>query len=145
MVKKLTLVFLSWILVGCAGLADYEIDLDDGYRIDRLSGHQIRIYGDEPVKSDNESHYNHLYVPSKVTDVWWNDEYIVAKQMLLTTDERGYEQPPEKPSDEDFQYWLIDVHNHQVTGPLNEKGLDFETDQLGLTEKIYLTSIDELS
>lgn len=144
MVKKLTLVFLSWILVGCAGLADYEIDLDDGYRIDRLSGHQIAIYGEEPIKSDDESVSNHLYVPSKVTGVWQNDNYIVAEQIVLTADEEGYGQPPEKPSGNDFQYWLIDVHNHSVLGPLNKEGLERETARLGLTEIISITPIEEL-
>ncbi len=144
LVEKLTLVLLWWILSGCAGLADYEINLDNGYRIDRLSAHVTAIYGDEPIKSDDESFNNHLYVPAKVTDVWWNEEYIVAKQMVLVADERGYEQPPEQPSLDDFQYWLIDVHNHQVLGPLDEKELENETDKLGLTEKISLTPINKL-
>jgi hypothetical protein len=144
LLKKLILVLLCWNLAGCAGLADYEINLDNGYRIDRLSAHVIAIYGDKPIKSDDKSFHNHLYVPAKVTDVWWNKEYIVAKQIVLVADERGYEQPPEKPSLDDFQYWLIDVRNHQVLGPLTEKELESETNKLGLTEKIALTPINKL-
>ena len=144
LVKKLTLVLLCWILSGCAGVADYEINLDNGYRIDRLSAHEIAVYGDEPIQSEDESFFNYLYVPAKVTDVWWNEEYIVAKQMVLVADERGYEQPPEQPSLGNFQYWLIDVHSHQVLGPLDEIELENETDKLGLTEIISLTPIDKL-
>lgn len=142
--RKVILILLCWSLAGCAGLADYEINLDNGYRIDRLSAHVIAIYGNEPIKSNDETFYNYLYVPAKVSDVWWNEEYIVAKQIVLVADERGYEQPPEQPSLDDFQYWLIDVHNHQVLGPLNEKELEYEIDKLGLTEKISLTPIDKL-
>jgi hypothetical protein len=142
--KKVMIVLLCWILSGCDGLADYTISLDNGYRIDRLSAHQIAIYGDKPVQSDDSTFYNHLYVPAKVTDVWWNDEYIVAKQIVLMTDENNNGHPPKNPSTNDFYYWLIDVNNHQVLGPLNEKELENEADKLGLSEKITLTPIINL-
>lgn len=58
--KKVMIVLLCWILSGCAGLADYTISLDNGYRIDRLSAHQIAIYGDEPVQSDDSTFYNQM-------------------------------------------------------------------------------------
>lgn len=74
MIKKVVLVVLCWSLAGCAGAADYEIDLENGYRIDRLSAHQIAIYGDEPVKSDDETFYNYLYVPAKVSSV--KEDYV---------------------------------------------------------------------
>lgn len=55
-------------------MADYTIDLENEYRIDRLSAHQIAISGDKPVQSDDETIVNYLYVPTKVTDVWWNKD-----------------------------------------------------------------------
>ena len=142
--KKLILVLLCLFLTGCAGMADYTISLDNGYRIDRLSAHQIAIYGDKPVQSEDKTVNNYLYVPAKVTDIWWNEEYIVVKQILLMADENEYEQPPENPTDNDFNYWIIDVKNSQPLGPLDEKELGNETDKLGLTEIISLTSIEKL-
>lgn len=88
------LLICCFTLTGCAGLTDYTISLENGYRIDRLSAHQIAIYGEEPVKSHEENIINYLYVPSKVTAVWWNDQYIIAKQMHLSANERGYDEPP---------------------------------------------------
>ncbi|TQR28858.1 hypothetical protein C7Y47_19310 [Lysinibacillus sphaericus] len=63
-------------------MADYTIDLENGYRIDRLSAHQIAIYGDKSVQSDDETIVNYLYVPAKVTDIWWNKDYIVTEQIV---------------------------------------------------------------
>ena len=63
-------------------MAYYTISLDNGYRIDRPSAHQIVIYEDEPVQSDDKTIANHLYVPAKVTDIWWNKKYIVTKQLF---------------------------------------------------------------
>lgn len=142
--KKLILVLLCLFLTGCAGMADYTISLDNGYRIDRLSAHQIAIYGDKPVQSEDKTVNNYLYVPAKVTDIWWNEEYIVVKQIVLMADENEYEQPPKNPTNNDFNYWIIDVKNSQPLGPLDEKELGNETDKLGLTEIISLTSIEKL-
>ena len=138
------MLLICFILTGCAGLADYTISLENGYRIDRLSAHQIAIYGEEPVQSEDKSVYNYLYVPTEVSDVWWNEDYIVAKQIVLVADERGYEQPPKKPTSNDFYYWLIDVNNHQVLGPLNEKEFHDETSKLELTEVINLKPVEKL-
>lgn len=140
--KKLILVLLGLFLTGCAGMADYTISLDNGYRIDRTSVHQIAIYGDEPIKSVDKTVFNYKYVPAKVTDIWWNEEFIVAKQIVLIKDENN-EHPPEKPTVNDFSYWIIDVNNHQTLGPFNEKELEIETDKLNLTEEVSLKPISK--
>ena len=43
MIRKLILINFCLGLVGCAGMGDYEINLGKGYRIDRLSAHEIEI------------------------------------------------------------------------------------------------------
>lgn len=68
--KVILVLMLCLILTGCADMADYTISLENGYRIYRLLAHQIAIYGDKPVQSEDKTVYNYLYVPSKVTDVW---------------------------------------------------------------------------
>lgn len=107
------------LLSGCAGLADYTISLDNGYRIDRLSAHQIQIYGEEAVNDGDDTVFNHLYVPAEVTAIWSDEQYIVAKQLRLQADERGYEQPPENPTEADYAYWIIEMASNEVTGPLS--------------------------
>lgn len=141
--KRIILLMLScFIFSGCAGLADYTIPLDHGYRIDRLSAHQIQLYGEEAVNDGNENTFNYLYVPAKVTEVWWDDQYIIAKQLHLKPDERGLEQPPEKPTEDDFSYWIIEIDQNEVQGPLTLVELENEAKQLGV--HVVFTPIEKL-
>lgn len=121
-----------FILSSCAGLADYTISLDNGYRIDRLSAHQIQIYGEGAVNDGIENTFNYLYVPAKVTAVWWDEQYIIAKQLHLKANERGYEEPPQSPTDDDYSYWVIAMNKNEVKGPLTLKELENDTNQLGI-------------
>lgn len=66
----------------------------------------------------------------------------MAKQIVSLPDERGFEQPPQKTTN-DFNYWLIDVKNHQGLGPLNEKELQDETSKIDLTEEMDLKPIEK--
>jgi len=136
------LILTCFIISGCAGLADYTISLDNGYRIDRLSAHQIQIYGDEAVNDEDDTTFNHLYVPSKVTVVWWDDQYIIAKQLSLRADERGYKKPPKTPAENDYSYWIIEIDKNEVKGPLTLKELENDTIQLEIN--IVFTPIDKL-
>lgn len=142
--KKLLLILLFLTLTGCAGLADYSIPLDNGYRIDRLSAHEIAIYGDEPVQIEDDSRIDYLYVPAKVTDVWWNDQYIIAKQLKLTTTENSYKEPPKNISTEDITYWIIDVKNHQILEKTDENALQNIIKKLGIREDVQFTSVEKL-
>ena len=143
MLKNLILLIVTGlILSGCAGLADYTISLDNGYQIDRLSAHQIQIYGDEAVNDGGETTFNHLYVPAKVTAVWWDDQYIIAKQLRLRADERGYKEPPKNHTDDDYSYWIIEIDKNEVKGPLTLKELENDTNGLGIN--IVFTPIEKL-
>lgn len=141
--KHLILLMAScFILSSCAGLADYTISLDNGYRIDRLSAHQIQIYGEEAVNDGIENTFNYLYVPAEVTAVWWDEQYIIVKQLHLRADERGYEEPPQNPTDDDYSYWIIEMDKNEVKGPLTLKELENDTNQLGI--KVVFTPIEKL-
>lgn len=142
--KKLLLIALSFVLTGCAGMADYSISLDNGYRIDRLSAHEIAIYGDEPIQTSDNTRSDYLYVPAKVTDIWWNNQYIIAKKIELFTTENGYKEPPQNISYEDITYWIIDMKNHQILETIHENELQNATEKLGITEEIHFTPVEKL-
>ena len=125
-------------------MADYSISLGNGYEIARLSAHEIAIYGDEPVQSDDDTRTNFLYVPAKITEVWWNDQYIIAKQMELEASENGYEQPPKDTSQQVFTYWVIDVQNYRIQNTFKEEELENEIEKLGITGKVQFTSVEDL-
>lgn len=140
MLKKIMLwIAACVVLSGCAGPADYTISLDNGYRIDRLSAHQILIYGDEAINDGDDTVSNHLYVPAKVTAIWSDERYIVAKQLVLQIDKRGYDAPPENPTEADYAYWLIEMASNKVTGPLSLSEIEHT---VGAT--ITFTPIEEL-
>ena len=141
--KHLILLSVScFILSGCAGLADYTISLDNGYRIDRLSAHQIQIYGEEAVNDGDENTFNYLYVPAEVTAIWWDEQYIVAKQLHLEKDERGVELPSQNPTDDNYSYWIIEIDKNDVKGPLTLKELENDSNQLGIS--VVFTPIEKL-
>ena len=130
--KHIILLISCFILSGCAGLADYTISLDNGYRIDRLSAHQIQIYGEEAINDGNENIINYLYVLAKVTAVWWNEQYIIAKQLHLKADEREYKEPPQNPTAANYSYWIIEMDKNEVKGPLSLKELENDSKQIGI-------------
>ena len=142
--KKLLLILLFLTLTGCAGLADYSIPLDNRYRIDRLSAHEIAIYGDKPVQTGDDTREDYLYVPEKVTDVWWNDQYIIAKKLELVTTENNYKEPPKNISTEDITYWIIDVKNHQILEKTDENALQNAIEKLGIREEVQFTPVEKL-
>ncbi len=47
--------------------------------------------------------------------------------MHLKADERGYEEPPQDPTNEDYSYWIIDIDKNVVKGPLTLKELENDT------------------
>lgn len=142
--KKLLLILLFLTLTGCAGLADYSIPLDNGYRIDRLSAHEIEIYGDEPVQTGDDTREDYLYVPEKVTDVWWNDQYIIAKKLELIITENGYKETPKNISTEDITYWIIDMKNHQILEKTDGNALQNAIEKLGIREELQFTPVEKL-
>lgn len=135
--KQIILWILScFILSGCAGLADYDIDLPGNYSLLRTSANQITI------APKTEIGWGPNVIPARVVAVWWNEQYIVAKQLHLKADQRGYEEPPQNPTDDDYSYWILEMDNNQVKGPLSVKELENESKKLGIN--IIFTPIEKL-
>ncbi|MFC9542399.1 hypothetical protein ACFTQ7_21370 [Lysinibacillus sp. NPDC056959] len=55
-----------------------------------------------------------------MTDVWWDDQYINAKQLHLEAIERGIEEPPKNPIKDDYSYWTIEMQKQEVHGPWSQ-------------------------
>lgn len=125
-------------------MADDSISLENGYRIDKLSAHEITIYGDEPVRVGDNMRENYLYVSGKVTDIWWNDQYIIAKKLELIATENSYKELSQNTSYKDITYWIIDMKNHQILETIHENELQNATEKLGITEEIHFTSVEKL-
>ena len=77
-----------------------------------------------------------------MTDVWWDNDYIIAKQLRLILDERGNKKPPKKPTEDDYSYWIIKIETNEVKGPLTLKQLEYDLNQLEIN--VEFTPIEKL-
>ncbi len=133
------MVFFSLImLTGCAGLVDYSLDLPGNYSIVRTSAHQVKV---APKISD--SHWGSDVIPTKVTEVAWDDNYILAKQLGLVNDPKssnGYQIP----NNEDVQFWIIEIKSGKIFGPLDEVNFVEKKKEFGISESVIIKKIGDL-
>lgn len=144
MVKKknwyyfLVLANFIFVLTGCAGLADYSVDLPGGNSVVRSSAHQVTI---APKISD--SHWGASIIPAKVTEVAWNDHYIVAKQLGMMNDPKsnnGYQIA----NNDDRHYWILGISTGAVFGPLNEEEFEEKKKEFGIASDVVLKKVEDL-
>ena len=133
------MVFLSLImLTGCAGLADYSLDLPGNYSIVRTSAHQVTV---APKISD--SHWGSDVIPTKVTGVAWDDNYILAKQLDLVNDPKssnGYQIP----NNDDVHFWILEIKSGKIFGPLDEVAFLEKKNEFGISKSVTLKEIGDL-
>lgn len=139
LIKKIILLFIFIMLVGCAGLGDYDIALSGNYSIVRTSAHQVMI-----SPQVDTGLWGGAVIPAKVTEVAWNDSFIIAKQLGLKTDPKSsnnYKIP-----DEDKQYyWIIDVKIDKVYGPLSKENYETQKRELQIPGTLVLQKVSKLN
>ncbi|MWV44317.1 DUF3997 domain-containing protein [Paenibacillus sp. HJL G12] len=138
MYKAIFSISLFTLLIGCAGLADYDIDLPGNYSIVRLSAHQIII---APKLTDDS--WGSAVIPTEVASVGWNDDFILAMQYSMMKDptsSNGYEIPDTSK----MNYWIIDIGQNQIRGPMNLTDFDETKTKLKIPETLKLKDIDKI-
>lgn len=129
------------VLVGCAGIGDYHVDLIGNYSIVRSSAHQVTI---SPKKNEGmDNHYGSPVIPSKVIQVGWDEQYILAKQVGLKQDpdKEYYDKIP----DETYEYfWINDTETNDIFGPMFEEQYINKKEQLSISNEVELTDIQKL-
>ena len=136
--RSILTLFSLLVLTGCAGLADYSIDLPEDYSIVRTSAHQVTL---APKISD--THWGPDVIPTKVTEVTWDDNYILVKQLGLMDDpnsSNGYQIP----NKDDEHFWILEVKSGMVFGPLDENHFVEKKNELGISESVILKKIEDL-
>lgn len=127
----LLIVILSLTLYGCAGLADFEIDLSGGYQLVRSSADYVYVYSGSST-----------VIPKKVIEIAWDDDYILAKQLGL---KRKYPDNPnnttEIPDESKVNYWIIDINKSKVYGPLTDKDFTEKKKELSISGKLVLKKV----
>ncbi|MDE5416150.1 DUF3997 domain-containing protein [Alkalihalobacterium chitinilyticum] len=113
-------------------MGDYDIDLPVNYSVVRTSAHQVTI---APKTSDTSWGSN--IIPTKVTELAWDDTYILAKQVGLKEDpnsNNGYQIP----NSEDVHFWIVEIKSGNVFGPLDEEGFRDKRNELGISNRLAL-------
>ena len=110
--KKWIILFVAFLLAGCAGNTNHiTYTINDEYELIRTSGNAFELF---PTQ---DAVYATQYIPAKITDIAWDDKYIIAKQ----TEEKSIRiiltQQLQIKSE---HYWIIDVKHNKRFG-YNEK------------------------
>ncbi|MEB1808371.1 MAG: DUF3997 domain-containing protein [Bacillaceae bacterium] len=131
-------VILSLVLLsGCAGLGDYDIDLPGNYSVVRTAAHQVTI---APKTSDTSWGSN--IIPTKVTELAWDDTYILAKQVGLKEDPNNNSY--QIPNREDVHFWMVEIKSGNVFGPLDEEGFRDKRNELGISNRLALKKLEDI-
>ena len=121
-----SIVLLMIGMVGCAGAADYEIELINGFKVIRTSAQKVHI-------ASQEYSYDELLIPlladydegEYVTQVGHdNDRYIIAKTNLNN-------------------YYLLDTKEPRVDGPFTEEKFIQVKENAKIPESVTLKNLDE--
>lgn len=118
----ISLVLTSlFIVLGCAGIGDYSIDLPGRLKVNRISAENI-------VNSSHDG-VGTTIIPAKIIQVGWDDDYVLAKQY---DDANGNE-----------YYWIINVHTEKTFGPLAYQEYLNKKDELDISKDIKLLDLDQ--
>lgn len=125
------------MLAGCAGLANYSIDLPGNYSIVRTSAHQVKI-----APKINDSQWESDIIPTKVTEVAWDDHYILAKQLGLMNDPKSHN-GSQIPNNDDIHFWILAFKTGEVLGPFDEEHFIEKKKALGISQNVILKPVED--
>lgn len=134
--KCLSIMLLSLLLYGCAGEGDYDVELPNNYSLIRSSSHSISV-----KKQTGEGEWESDTIPEKVTEIAWNNEYILAKQLGLKVKDPDVSAEYKIPDESKVYYWILKVEDDSVFGPLSEEEFDKKKDELGVPKDLKLKKV----
>ncbi|SCJ60428.1 Uncharacterised protein [uncultured Clostridium sp.] len=117
LIVMLTPSLFSGCIVG-AGMGDYKIEMPEDYAILRTSSESITI-----GKSEGDGAWSTI-VPSKVTEVYLGENYIVAKQVTVNS----------------YTYWIINLKDDTIYDRLTDNEFLEKLQELNI--KVNLKPID---
>lgn len=73
--KKWIILFVAALLTACTGNTNHvSYTINDEYELIRTSGNAFELF---PTQ---DAVYATQYIPAKITDIAWDDKYIIVKQ-----------------------------------------------------------------
>jgi hypothetical protein len=133
----LTVGMITLIINGCAGAGDYDIKLSGGYSLIRSSAQMVTINKDE-----GKNLWGPALIPAKVTELAWDDKYVLAKQVGL---KREYPDNPnnsyEVLDESKIGFWILQEGDGKVFGPLTEYEFTKKKQELSIPTDLKLKSV----
>jgi len=134
------MIWSVFMLAGCfngfgPGTQDYEYNVGTGYKLYRISGHNIVVapdgnWSEKPV------------IEAKVTEIAWDERYVLAKQLGL---KRVYPDNPnntyEVPAESKVQYFILDTVDLKIYGGYNLDEFTEERKALGISDELKLEDV----
>ncbi|KFN02655.1 DUF3997 domain-containing protein [Bacillus clarus] len=112
--KRWIILFATILLTGCTGSTNHlAYTINDEYELINTSGNAFELF------PTHDAVYATQYIPAKVTEIGWDDKYIIAKQVEEKSDPNNPEAAITNKKNE--HYWIIDVKHNKRFGPYNEK------------------------
>lgn len=132
-------VIIALSLYGCAGMSDYDISLPGGYSLVRSSAHKVTIN-----KRIDKSSWEESIIPAKVIGLGWNSDYVLAKQVgLKRRNPENSEDTYEIPDENKISYWILEVNDDKVYGPLDEKEFEELKKEFNISYMVTLKNPSE--
>ncbi|MBD8501227.1 DUF3997 domain-containing protein [Paenibacillus arenosi] len=129
------------ILQGCIGpgISDFEIKLSGGYSVLRTEPNRVIISLQEA-----DDIFGSPVVGTKVVQVGWNEDYIVAKQVGLKLDPNATNEHMMILDDSRTNFYILDLNNKKKYGPLHETSYAEQRKKLKVPNDVILRNLDEL-
>lgn len=133
----IVIVLVGLTLFGCAGAGDYDIELSGGYSLIRSSAHQVTIN-----KRQSETSWESAVIPTKIVEIAWDDKYILAKQVgLKRRNPKDSKDTYEIPDESKVSYWILEVKDGNIYGPLTDKDFDEKKKELNISKEMSLKEV----
>jgi len=119
-------------------LQDYSVDLPGEYSVVRTSAHQVTI-----APKISESHWGSDIIPTKVTELAWDDTYILAKQLGLKEDPNS-NNGSQIHDENDVHFWILEFKSGEVFGPFEKESFVKKKNELGISTSVELKKIEDI-
>ncbi len=135
--KFLLIVIFSGLLYGCSGAGDYGTSLPDGYSLLRSSANMVTIN-----KQEGEGVWGDALIPPKITELTWNNDYILAKQLgLKLNNPKDPNDTYKIPDESKVNYWILQINGDNIYGPLTDSEFVQKKKELSIPSNIILKSV----
>lgn len=139
MTKNTFLLFAACLLLsGCVLPSRYtQYDIGADYEVLQSSANRTQILPKTDAFNASQ------LIPPVVTEVAWNDSYILAKQLELQSDPLNPD--AQIPNQQNAYYWIIDLKYNKRFGPYTKKQFEAQKSEFRISNSIQLQKVENLT